>query len=130
MTNPDKGSALQGKYMKEALRLARQAADKNEVPVGAVVVYNGHIVGRGHNCPVSQCDPTAHAEIMALRNAALTLQNYRLSGCDLYVTVEPCAMCAGAIVHGRIRHVFYGTTEPKAGVAHSQTHLFDAPVKP
>ncbi len=113
--------------MKEAFRLATLADQHNEVPVGAVVVYKGKIIGRGYNQPVSQSDPTAHAEIQALRDAAKAVNNYRLVDCDLYVTIEPCAMCAGAIVHSRIRKVWYGATEPKAGVVSSQGLFFQQP---
>ncbi len=101
--------------MEEALREAQRAAALGEVPVGAVVVHEGRIVGRGWNRPISENDPTAHAEIQALREAGRTLGNYRLGDCDLYVTMEPCAMCAGAIVHARIRKLFYGADDPKAG---------------
>ncbi len=101
--------------MEEALREAQRAAALGEVPVGAVVVHEGRIVGRGWNRPISENDPTAHAEIQALREAGRTLGNYRLGDCDLYVTMEPCAMCAGAIVHARIRKLFYAADDPKAG---------------
>lgn len=114
-------------FMREALRLAEQGAQKNEVPVGAVVVFQGEIIGEGYNCPVSQCDPCAHAEIQALRAAGKYVNNYRLVDCDLYVTVEPCTMCTGAIVHSRIRRLFYGAPEPKAGVAYSRSEMFAAP---
>lgn len=112
-------------YMQAALHLADEAKQKGEVPVGAVVVKSGEIIGRGFNQPISGCDPTAHAEIIALRDAANNLDNYRLIDCDLYVTIEPCAMCAGAIVHSRIARVFYGATEPKAGVAESAQRFFE-----
>ena len=102
-------------FMQHALALARAGAVANEVPVGAVVVCAGEIVGEGYNQPISRHDPTAHAEIVALRDAALRLGNYRLPDCTLYVTVEPCAMCAGAIQHARIARVVYGTSEPKTG---------------
>lgn len=101
--------------MEEALREAQRAAALGEVPVGAVVVCDGKIVGRGSNRPISQSDPTAHAEILALREAATKLRNYRLTACDLYVTMEPCAMCAGAILHARVGHLIYGADDPKAG---------------
>lgn len=114
-------------FMQEALKLAKQGAKANEVPVGAVVVLNGDIIGRGYNCPISQCDPSAHAEIQALRDAAKKIGNYRLVNCDLYVTVEPCTMCAGAILQSRIRHLLYGTCEPKAGAVRSKATLFDEP---
>lgn len=111
-------------FMQEALALAAQAAAENEVPVGALVVRGGEIIGRGFNQPISRHDPTAHAEIMALRDAAKRVGNYRLPGCTLYVTVEPCAMCSGAIQHARISRVVYGTIEPKTGACGSVVNLF------
>jgi tRNA(adenine34) deaminase len=114
-------------WMAAARELAEQAADNNEVPVGAVVVCQGAVVGRGYNRPIGSCDPTAHAELMALREAARTLGNYRLNDCTLYVTLEPCTMCVGAMVHARIGRLVYGTTEPKAGVVESQARLLEAP---
>ena len=111
-------------FMQHALALARAGAVANEVPVGAVVVCAGEIVGEGYNQPISRHDPTAHAEIVALRDAALRLGNYRLPDCTLYVTVEPCAMCAGAIQHARIARVVYGTSEPKTGACGSVVDLF------
>lgn len=111
-------------YMREALSLASQAAAAGEVPVGAVVVKDGAIVGRGYNRPVSGRDPTAHAEVMAMRDAAARLDNYRLGGCDLYVTLEPCAMCAGAILHARVGRVVYGAADPKSGACGSVVNLF------
>lgn len=113
--------------MREALVEARAAADAGEVPVGAVVVKDGVIVGRGGNTPVASHDPTAHAEIQALRAAALRLGNYRLEGCTLYVTLEPCAMCSGAALHARVARVVYGATEPKTGAAGSVLDLFAEP---
>ena len=110
--------------MREALELATWAAEQGEVPVGAVVVQDGKIMGRGYNSPVSSSDPTAHAEIRALRDAASTLSNYRLSGCTLYVTLEPCAMCAGAIMHARIARLVYGAADPKTGACGSVVDLF------
>ena len=112
-------------WMQEALLLADQAFAAGEVPVGAVVVKEGVIVGRGWNRPISSSDPTAHAEIIALRDAARTLGNYRLPGCNLYVTIEPCSMCAGAILHARIQRLVYGAEEPKAGVAVSRGRFFE-----
>lgn len=103
--------------MRRALALARQAATGGEVPVGAVVVRDGIIIGEGANHPISGCDPTLHAEIAALRGAAKQANNYRLTGCDLYVTLEPCAMCAGAIHQARIRRVIYGAPDVRAGAA-------------
>ena len=111
-------------FMLEALALARQAAEAGEVPVGAVVVKGGTVVGRGHNQPVSGRDPTAHAEVMALRDAAERVGNYRLADCDLYVTLEPCVMCAGAILHARISRVVYGAADPKSGACGSVVNLF------
>jgi len=102
-------------FMEEALREAQRAAALGEVPVGAVVVREGKIVGRGWNRPITDSDPTAHAEILALREAGRTIGNYRLADCDLYVTMEPCAMCAGAIIHARIRRLIYAADDPKAG---------------
>src|SRR5688500_16216804 len=113
--------------MRAALELASQAAEAGEVPVGAVVVKDGEIVGRGYNHPISGHDPTAHAEIAALRDAASRLGNYRLGGCDLYVTLEPCVMCAGAILHARIGRVFYGARDPKTGACGSVANPFSEP---
>src|SRR3982075_2724022 len=111
-------------WMEEALSLARQAQARGEVPVGAVVVKDGAIIGRGGNAPIAANDPTAHAEIVALREAARALGNYRLPECDLYVTLEPCAMCAGAILHARIRRLVFGARDPKAGACGSVIDLF------
>lgn len=114
-------------FMAEAIKEALKADQRNEVPVGAVVVLNGQVIGRGFNQPISGCDPTAHAEVMALRDAAQNIQNYRLVDATLYVTIEPCTMCAGAIVHSRVKQVVYGASEPKAGVVESQEQLFSKP---
>ena len=111
-------------FMREALSMARSAECLGEVPVGAVVVLDGAIVGRGFNSPIGESDPTAHAEIAALRDAARNLENYRLPGCELFVTLEPCAMCAGAILHSRIARVVYGARDPKTGVHGSVVDLF------
>jgi tRNA(adenine34) deaminase len=111
-------------YMRAALEQARLAGSCGEVPVGAVVVLDGEIVGRGFNQPIGRHDPTAHAEVMALRDAAARLGNYRLPGCELYVTLEPCAMCSGAIMHARIHRVVFGARDPKTGVAGSVIDLF------
>ncbi len=105
--------------MREALELATDAAKRGEVPVGAVVVKDGEVIGRGSNRPIGTSDPTAHAEIVALREAAHALGNYRLPGCELYVTLEPCAMCVGAMVHARLARVVYGACDPKTGACGS-----------
>jgi tRNA(adenine34) deaminase len=110
--------------MRQALALAARAADQGEVPVGALVVRDGAVVGRGFNRPVSSCDPTAHAEIQAMREAARTVGNYRLVDCTLYVTLEPCAMCAGAMMHARIARVVFGAADPKTGACGSVVDLF------
>lgn len=102
-------------YMRRALTLANQAAVRQEVPVGAVVVQNGVIIGEGENSPISHCDPTAHAEIIALRRAAAQVGNYRLPGTTAFVTIEPCIMCLGAMIHARIDHLVFAAREPKAG---------------
>jgi tRNA(adenine34) deaminase len=114
-------------FMREALGLADEAARAGEVPVGAVVVVAGEIVGRGHNQPIGSHDPTAHAEIVAMRDAARQLGNYRLSGATLYVTVEPCVMCVGAMVHARIGTLVFGTPEPKAGAIESTQRAHEHP---
>jgi len=114
-------------HMRAALALADEAARLGEVPVGAVVVVDGAIVGRGFNRPISTNDPTAHAEIVALRDAASTVGNYRLMGATLYVTVEPCPMCVGATVHARVKSVVYGTSEPKTGAVESQQRGYEQP---
>ena len=111
-------------FMREALALAAQGALLGEVPVGAVVVQNGEIIGRGYNCPISGSDPSAHAEMVAIRQAASAVDNYRLPGSTLYVTLEPCSMCAGLIVHSRVARVVYGALEPKAGIVQSQGQFF------
>jgi tRNA(adenine34) deaminase len=111
-------------FMREALSLARLAAASGEVPVGAVVVRDEAVVGRGYNRPISGRDPTAHAEVIALREAAERLDNYRLTDCSLYVTLEPCPMCAGAIMHARIGRLVYGTADPKSGACGSVVNLF------
>ncbi|WP_287368707.1 tRNA adenosine(34) deaminase TadA [Thauera sp.] len=111
-------------YMRAAMEQALQAGACGEVPVGAIVVLDGEIVGRGFNQPIGRHDPTAHAEIMALRDAGQRLGNYRLPGCELFVTLEPCAMCSGAIMHARIARVVYGARDPKTGVAGSVLDLF------
>ncbi|HEX9390432.1 MAG TPA: tRNA adenosine(34) deaminase TadA [Usitatibacteraceae bacterium] len=110
-------------FMREALTLAAQAAELGEVPVGAVVVREGQIIGRGFNQPISSNDPTTHAEIVALRDAAQYLGNYRLIDCELYVTLEPCMMCVGAMFHSRLKRVVFGAMEPKTGVVGSVLNL-------
>lgn len=111
-------------FMGLALDLAREAGALGEVPVGALIVSDGEVLGRGFNQPIGRHDPTAHAEIMALRAAATQRGNYRLPGCTLYVTLEPCAMCAGAIMHARISRVVFGAHDPKTGAAGSVVDLF------
>jgi tRNA(adenine34) deaminase len=119
-----KGSAMtEIDYMRIALQLAQDAAIAGEVPVGAIIVKNGEIIGRGSNAPISSNDPTAHAEIRAIRDAAQYLGNYRLVDCQLYVTLEPCAMCTGAIQHARIAKVIYGASDPKTGACGSVINL-------
>jgi len=114
-------------WMGEALVLARAAASRAEVPVGAVVVHGNAIIGRGGNAPIAGNDPTAHAEIVALREAAHALGNYRLPGCSLFVTIEPCAMCAGAILHARIARLVFGAHDAKTGACGSVVDLFAEP---
>ena len=114
-------------FMGLALDLAREAGAAGEVPVGALVVIDGEVVGRGFNRPIGRHDPTAHAEIMALRDAATRLGNYRLPGSTLFVTLEPCAMCSGAIMHARVERVVFGARDPKTGAAGSVIDLFAEP---
>jgi tRNA(adenine34) deaminase len=114
-------------WMARALQLAGEASAKGEVPVGAVVVLDGKEIGAGFNAPISGCDPTAHAEIRALRDAAARVGNYRLPEATLYVTLEPCTMCVGAIVHGRISRLVYGAAEPKAGAVESARRTLEEP---
>ncbi len=119
--------SLDEHFMREAQREARKALAAGEVPVGAVVVSDGGVVGAGFNQPIGRADPTAHAEIVALRVAAREVGNYRLTGATLYVTVEPCMMCVGAIVHARIGTLVYGASEPKAGAVRSAMRALDHP---
>jgi tRNA(adenine34) deaminase len=113
--------------MEEALRAAQRALEAGEVPVGAIVVCNGSIVGRGWNRNITDSDPTAHAEIVALREAGAAVGNHRLEECDLFATIEPCAMCAGALVHARVRRLVYGADDPKAGAVHSVMQVLNHP---
>jgi tRNA(adenine34) deaminase len=114
-------------FMRAALDEARLALAAGEVPVGAVLVMDGQVVARGYNQPISSNDPTAHAEVVVLRAAAKALSNYRLTGSTLYVTVEPCLMCAGALVHARVREVVYGAPEPRSGAVVSAARVLDTP---
>jgi tRNA(adenine34) deaminase len=113
--------------MREALALAAEAARAGEVPVGAVVVTGGRSIGRGYNRPISSADPTAHAEVVALREAAASERNYRLPGCELYVTLEPCAMCVGAMIHARLARVVFGARDPKTGACGGLADLTSLP---
>ncbi len=115
-------------FMQEALRSAQRALEAGEVPVGAVVVCDGQIVGRGWNRNIGDSDPTAHAEIIALRDAGSNIGNHRLGQCDLFATIEPCAMCAGALVHARIRRLVYGADDPKAGAVRSVMQVLNHPL--
>jgi tRNA(adenine34) deaminase len=112
-------------FMREALAQAQCAWDQGEVPVGAVVVKDGVVIARGYNQPIGKHDPTAHAEIVALRAAAEALGNYRLPGCELYVTLEPCVMCSGAMMHARLSRIVYGAPDPKTGACGSVVNLFE-----
>ena len=114
-------------FMRRALELARQAETAGEVPVGAVIVHDGEILAEGFNRPISTHDPTAHAEMVALRAAAARIDNYRLTGTTLYVTLEPCAMCAGAMVHARVERLVYAATDPRAGAAGSVFNVVQNP---
>jgi len=113
-------------WMEQALLLAEQARDLGEVPVGAIVVMDGEIVGRGFNAPISTCDPSAHAEIRAIRDAASKTGNYRLPGSTLYVTLEPCTMCVGSLIHARIERLVYGAKEFRSGAVESQMQLLES----
>ena len=114
-------------WMEEALRCAQRALEAGEVPVGAIVVCEGRIVGRGWNRNITDSDPTAHAEVIALREAGAAVGNHRLEDCELFVTIEPCAMCAGAMVHARIRRLVYGADDPKAGAVQSAMQVLNHP---
>jgi tRNA(adenine34) deaminase len=117
--------AADAAFMRQALEQAQLAWDRGEVPVGAVVVKDGVVIARGYNQPIGTHDPTAHAEIVALRAAAEALGNYRLPGCELYVTLEPCVMCSGAMMHARLARVVYGAPDPKTGACGSVVNLFE-----
>jgi len=121
------GAAASEAWMREALALAARAAGSGEVPVGALVVLDGEVIGRGWNQPIATGDPTAHAEVVAMREAARHVKNYRLSGATLVVTVEPCLMCVGAMIHARIATVVYGTPEPRSGALGSSLAAHEAP---
>jgi tRNA(adenine34) deaminase len=112
-------------WMHQALQFAEMARQKNEVPVGAVLVHDGRAIGEGYNCPIAANDPTAHAEIIALRAGAEKISNYRLINSTLYVTLEPCLMCAGAIIHARIKRLIYGASDPRVGAISSQLQALD-----
>jgi tRNA(adenine34) deaminase len=128
MTNDERPTTASDElFMEEALRAAQRALAAGEVPVGAVVVQEGNVIARGWNRNISDSDPTAHAEIMALRQAGTALGNHRLGECELFVTIEPCAMCAGALVHSRIKRLVYGADDPKAGAVHSVMEVVNHP---
>lgn len=114
------------RWMREALALAKQAGEAGEVPVGAIMVRGGEVLGRGFNQPIRTCDATAHAEIVAIRDASQFCNNYRLPGTTLYVTIEPCTMCLGAMIHARVERLVFGASEPRAGAVVSQAALIDA----
>jgi tRNA(adenine34) deaminase len=114
-------------FMREAIVDAEAAASAGEVPIGAVVVQNGEIIGRGQNRVLRDLDPTAHAEIVAMRAASRALKNYRLTGCELYVTLEPCAMCSGAMIHARLARLIYAASDPKAGAVESVLEVLNHP---
>ncbi|MCZ6716413.1 MAG: tRNA adenosine(34) deaminase TadA [Gammaproteobacteria bacterium] len=126
MADSDAGNNSDQAYMTRALELASQARDQGEVPVGAIVVLEGAVIGEGFNQPISLADPSAHAEMQAMRKAARRLDNYRLANTTLYVTLEPCTMCAGAMVHARIKRLVYGAADPKTGATGSVFNLVQA----
>jgi tRNA(adenine34) deaminase len=126
--NPNAGGLSTDElWMQEALRAAQRALEAGEIPIGAVVVHDGKVVGRGFNRNIAESDPTAHAEVVALREAGAAIGNHRLGDCDLFVTIEPCPMCAGALVHARIRRLVYGADDPKAGAVHSVMQVINHP---
>ena len=127
MIDPNDGLHTDELWMEEALRSAQRALEAGEVPVGAVVVCGGEIIGRGWNRNISDCDPTAHAEIVALREASAAAGNHRLEECELFATIEPCAMCAGALLHARIKRLVYGADDPKAGAVQSVLQVVNHP---
>jgi tRNA(adenine34) deaminase len=126
-TPPTPGAQTDELFIEEALRAAQRALEAGEVPVGAIVVCGGKIVGRGGNRNLADSDPTAHAEIVALRQAGTAIGNHRLEDCELFVTIEPCAMCAGALVHARLKRLVYGADDPKAGAVHSVMQVLNHP---
>jgi tRNA(adenine34) deaminase len=131
LTRPDRSEATNDRldefWMEEALRCAQRALEIEEVPVGAIVVCESKVSGRGWNRNITDSDPTAHAEIVALREAGATVGNHRLGDCELFVTIEPCAMCAGAMVHARIKRLVFGSDDPKAGAVHSVMQVLNHP---
>jgi tRNA(adenine34) deaminase len=128
MTNDQRPAAASDEFwMEEALRAAQRALEAGEVPVGAVIVHSGQIIGRGWNRNLTDSDPSAHAEIVALRQAGANLGNHRLEDCELFATIEPCPMCAGALVHARLKRLVYGADDPKAGAVHSVIGVLNHP---
>ncbi len=127
VTGPD--ASVDEHYMRLALEQAQAARSNGEVPVGCVIVQGDLVIARGSNAPIGRCDPTAHAEILAMRDAAAALGNYRITGCTLYVTLEPCAMCAGAMVHARLGRLVFGATDPRVGAAGSALNLVQSPAQ-
>ncbi len=126
-SDPDPRSEQHDYYMGEALALARRAGESGEVPVGAVIVREGEIIGRGFNQSICTHDPTAHAEIVALKDAASRISNHRIVNADMYVTIEPCTMCAGALIHARLANLYFGAPEPRAGAVLSSAAVLDNP---
>jgi tRNA(adenine34) deaminase len=126
-TDDPSGDPSDELHMEEALRAAQRALEAGEVPVGAVVVYDGRVIASGWNQNLSENDPTAHAEVVALREAGAIVANHRLEDCELFATIEPCAMCAGALIHARIRRLIYGADDPKAGAVQSVMQLLNHP---